>query len=157
MHVETPRIQIISVHRTAFSQLRAWHISWCATNTVGARGSKCRSTPRRALSCCICAVQNNKDPRAPRPATKARSTAQMAGDSGLVKEELPNDNDSPETHLMLFINGLNGNAGNWDVLIDKLSQFASSNEIAILCSTANMSLKVFLKPYMHQSLTSSDV
>ena len=156
MHHETPRIQS-SIPRPASSQLRAWHPSYCAVNTVGARGSKCRSTSPRALSCCVCAVKNKEDPRIQRPATKARSMAQMAGDSSLVKEELPNDNDRPETHLMLFINGLNGNAGNWDVLIDKLSHFASSNEIAILCSTANMSLKVLLKPYMHHLLTSSDL
>ena len=69
-------------------------------------------------------------------------TADAAGSSNLVKEELPNDHDKPETHLMLFINGLNGNAGNWDVLIDQLGQYASANEIAILVSTANMSMKV---------------
>ncbi len=69
-------------------------------------------------------------------------TADAAGGSNLVKEELPNDHDRPETHLMLFINGLNGNAGNWDVVIDQLSQYASANEVAILVSTANMSVKV---------------
>ena len=69
-------------------------------------------------------------------------TADAAASSNLVKEELPNDHDKPETHLMLFINGLNGNAGNWDVLIDQLGQYASANEIAILVSTANMSMKV---------------
>ncbi|CAL5220186.1 g2158 [Coccomyxa viridis] len=63
--------------------------------------------------------------------------------SNLVKEELPNDHDKPETHLMLFINGLNGNAGNWDVLIDQLGQYASANEVAILVSTANMSMKTY--------------
>ena len=69
-------------------------------------------------------------------------TPEMADGSNVVKEELPHENGRPETHLMLFINGLNGNAGNWDVLIDKLSHYASANEIAILVSTANMSLKV---------------
>ena len=69
-------------------------------------------------------------------------TEDAAGSSNLVKEELPNDHDRPETHLMLFINGLNGNAGNWDVLIDQLGQYASANEVAILVSTANMSMKV---------------
>ena len=69
-------------------------------------------------------------------------TPEMADGSNVVKEELPHEDGRPETHLMLFINGLNGNAGNWDVLIDKLSHYASANEIAILVSTANMSLKV---------------
>ena len=69
-------------------------------------------------------------------------TPEMADGSKLVKEELPHEDGRPETHLMLFINGLNGNAGNWDVLIDKLTHYASANEIAILVSTANMSLKV---------------
>ena len=67
---------------------------------------------------------------------------EMADGSNVVEEELPHKDGKPETHLMLFINGLNGNAGNWDVLIDKLSHYASANEIAILVSTANMSLKV---------------
>jgi hypothetical protein len=68
----------------------------------------------------------------------------MSEDANIVKEELPNQHFRPETHLMLFINGLNGHAGNWDVVIEKLSYYASSNEIAMLVSTANMSIKVTL-------------
>ena len=78
----------------------------------------------------------------PQPVHLTALTPEMADGSNVVKEELPHEDGRPETHLMLFINGLNGNAGNWDVLIDKLSHYASANEIAILVSTANMSLKV---------------
>ena len=91
---------------------------------------------------CFSTLVDTELTETPRPVQLTAVTPEMTNGSNVVKEELPHDDGRPETHLMLFINGLNGNAGNWDVLIDKLTHYASANEIAILVSTANMSLKV---------------
>lgn len=129
---------------TVTSLLRPGPDTELAFNTLEGRRSKARPVKRRASGWCLCAApQTVGSPRALAPMSTADGpTADAAGGSNLVKEELPNDHDRPETHLMLFINGLNGNAGNWDVVIDQLSQYASANEVAILVSTANMSVKV---------------
>lgn len=47
-----------------------------------------------------------------------------------------------ETHLVLFVNGLNGHEQNWDVVIENLQKTGSTDSMAILASTANMRMKV---------------
>ncbi|BDA45665.1 probable lipid droplet phospholipase 1 at N-terminal half [Coccomyxa sp. Obi] len=48
-----------------------------------------------------------------------------------------------KTHLALFVNGLNGNDNNWSVVIANLRKHAAIDNVAILASTANMSLKTY--------------
>ena len=47
-----------------------------------------------------------------------------------------------ETHLVLFVNGLNGHEQNWDVVIENLQKTGATDSMAILASTANMRMKV---------------
>ena len=47
-----------------------------------------------------------------------------------------------ETHLVLFVNGLNGHEQNWDVVIENLQKTGSTDSMAILASTSNMRMKV---------------
>lgn len=47
-------------------------------------------------------------------------------------------------HLALFVNGLNGNNNNWSVVIANLRKHAAIDNVAILASTANMSLQVLI-------------
>jgi hypothetical protein len=49
-----------------------------------------------------------------------------------------------ETHLILFINGLNGHEANWEVVIENLRKTGSTDGMALLASTSNMRLKVGL-------------
>ena len=49
-----------------------------------------------------------------------------------------------KSHLALFVNGLNGNDNNWSVVLANLRKHASINNVAILASTANMSLQVII-------------
>ena len=121
------------------SQARCVHSSRLASRKLH---RTVRPSKRQIISLLYSTSVDTELTETAQPVHLAALTPEMADGSNVVKEELPHEDGRPETHLMLFINGLNGNAGNWDVLIDKLSHYASANELAILVSTANMSLKV---------------
>lgn len=63
------------------------------------------SAKRRGILCTSTALKDSRSVTAPGADPVTESLANMSDGVHLVKEELPNDNDRPETHLMLFING----------------------------------------------------
>ena len=64
-----------------------------------------------------------------------------------VTQEVPSNSSrtTKKTHLVLFVNGLNGNDDNWSVVIANLRKHAAVNDIAILASTANVRLQASTK------------
>ena len=135
----TPPKLSFDARRLQASQARCFH---GGTSALRKLHRIVRPNKRQTISLLYSTSVDTELTQTPQPVHLTALTPEMADGSNVVKEELPHEDGRPETHLMFFINGLNGNAGNWDVLIDKLSQYASANEIAILVSTANMSLKV---------------
>ncbi len=68
----------------------------------------------------------------------------MPAEGNNVTHEVPSTSSrtTEKTHLVLFVNGLNGNDDNWSVVIANLRKHAAVKDIAILASTANMRLQV---------------
>ena len=137
--ISTPPVLLFDASSLQASQTRYIHSGKSALRKLHRIS---RPNKRQTISLFYSTSVDTELTETPQPGHLTALTPEMTDGSNVVKEELPHEDGRPETHLMLFINGLNGNAGNWDVLIDKLSHYASANEIAILVSTANMSLKV---------------
>jgi len=63
-------------------------------------------------------------------------------EESVTKEVESTSQSTTKAHLVVFVNGLNGNDDNWSVVIANLRKHAAIREVAILASTSNMRLKV---------------
>lgn len=77
------------------------------------------------------------------PAASPSTAAPMSGEEESITKEVESTSQLiTKTHLVVFVNGLNGNDDNWSVVIANLRKHAAIREVAILASTSNMRLKV---------------